>query len=211
MSPFAVVESRWWDKGNHSVKVLFEAVASLHYDNPSAFYYDMFANKSSLSTVFDMRAADKITEVVYLATHGNEEAIGPNSSNSISRTELRNAIHTANANGQIRGLFLGTCMTGNAAMAKFLLSPANSHLEWVAGYSKSVPWLDGSAIDMIFFSKLAELYIKNKSKKKGKLSPRNMAHTAATELCRLVQGAHTTYGFNIFFHENHKLTSMFND
>lgn len=207
--PFAVLESRWWSEGNHSVKVLFEAVASIHYDNPSAFYYDMFANKSSLKTVLDVRAQDARTEVIYLATHGDESTIGPNALNSISRTELRNAIVNANSDGQVKGLFLGTCMTGNAKMAKYLLS-SGSKLKWVAGYSKSVDWLDGSAIDMIFFSKLAELYVLNKSKKKGKLSAQQMSHKAASELIKLVQGAHTTYGFNIFFQENTGLTSMFN-
>ncbi len=207
--PFSVFESRWWPNGNHSVRSLFEAVASIHYDNPSAFSYDMFADKSSLATVMSMRGLDKRTEVVYLASHGDEMNIGPNAKNAISRTEARNIVATANASGHIKGLFLGTCLTGNASVAKFFLENSSTKLEWVAGYSKSVEWVDGSAIDMIFFSKLAELYVANDKKRKGKLSARNMAHSAATALVTLVQGAHSTYGFNIFFHENNKLTSMF--
>ena len=65
---------------------------------------------------------------------------------------------------------------------------------------KSVDWVDGSAIDMIFFSKLAELYVANKSRRKGKLSSRNMAHSVATKLVELVQGVYSSYGFNIYFH-----------
>ena len=42
---FSVIESRWWSDGNHSVRPLFEALAGIHYDNPSAFYYDMFSEK----------------------------------------------------------------------------------------------------------------------------------------------------------------------
>jgi hypothetical protein len=209
--PFSVVESRWWPKGNHSVRPLFEAVASIHYDNPSAFAYDMFADKSSLTAVMNMRGGDSRTEVLYLASHGDEKSIGPSEKNSISRAEARNILIQANKNAQIKGLFLGTCLTGNADFARFLLEKSEANLEWVAGYGKSVDWVDGTAIDMIFFSKLAELYIANKSKKKGKLSPRSMAHTAATEMVKLVQGAHSSYGFNIYFHENNKLTSMFND
>jgi hypothetical protein len=207
--PFSVVESRWWSKGNHSVRPLFEAVASIHFDNPSAFYYDMFADKSSLKTVLTMRGNDAQTEVIYLASHGNETQIGPNSENTISRTEVRNIIVSANTKKQIKGLFLGTCLTGNIDVARFFLENAETNLEWVAGYSNSVDWVDGSAVDMIFFSKLAEKYVANKSKKKGKLSPRKMAHETATALVKLVQGAHSVYGFNIYFHENKKLTSMF--
>lgn len=207
--PFSVVESRWWSTGNHSVRPLFEAVAALHYDNPSAFLYDMFVNRASLSTVLGMRGKDKRTEIIYLASHGNENHIGPDSANAISRAEARNCFIAANGNGQIKGLFLGTCLTGNTAVAKFFLEKPETKLDWFAGYSDSVHWIDGTAIDMIFFSKLAELYVENKSKKKGKLSARSMAHTAATNLVKLVPGAHSTYGFNIYFHENNKLTSMF--
>lgn len=207
--PFSVVESRWWSRGNHSVRALFEAVAAIHYDNPTSFYYDMFADRSSLATVLKMRGNDSQTQVVYLATHGDEKNIGPNSTNAISRTEVRNILVAANVSSQIKGLYLGTCLTGNSAVAKFFLENTSTQLEWIAGYRDSVDWIDGSAIDMIFFSKLAELYVKNKSKKKGKLSPRKMAHEAASALVKLVPGAHSTYGFNIYFHENKKLTSMF--
>lgn len=212
-SPFAVVESRWWSQGNHSVRALFEAVVAIHYNNPTAYYYDMFADRSSLSTVLNMRGMDTLTEVVYLATHGDAKNIGPNATNAISRTEVRNIFINANVDSQIKGLFLGTCLTGNANVAKFLLlrgkNGQDTHLEWVAGYREGVDWVDGSAIDMIFFSKLAELYVKNSRRKKGKLSPRLMAHEAASALVKLVPGAHSTYGFNIYFHEENKLTSMF--
>ncbi|WP_039661571.1 MULTISPECIES: hypothetical protein [Pantoea] len=212
-SPFAVVESRWWSHGNHSVRALFEAVVAIHYSNPSAYYYDMFTNRSSLSTVLNMRGVDKSTEVVYLATHGDAKNIGPNTKNAISRTEVRNILINANAGSQLKGLFLGTCLTGNAQVAKFLLITGSNgqktHLEWVAGYRESVDWVDGSAIDMIFFSKLAELYVKNLRKRKGKKSPRLMAHEAASALLKLVPGAHSTYGFNIYFREGNELTSMF--
>lgn len=206
--PFSVVESRWWSTGNHSVRALFEAVAAIHYDNPTCFFYDMFADKSSLSTVMSMRGADHQTEVVYLATHGDENSIGPTTTNSVSRTEVRNILTAANKKGKIKGLFLGTCMTGNLDVAKFFLDGTNTKLCWLAGYRKKVDWIDGSAIDMIFFSKLAELYVANKKKKKGKLSAIQMAHQAATELTELVPGAVSTYGFNLFMYENKKLTSM---
>ena len=209
--PFSVVESRWWSKGNHSVRALFEAVASIHYNNPSSFFYDMFADRSSLSTVVNMRGEDKQTQVVYLASHGDANNVGPTAENAISRTEVRNILIASNKGAQLKGLFLGTCMTGNAAVAKFFLENTETKLEWLAGYRASVDWIDGSAIDMIFFSKLAELYVANAKKKRGKLSPRKMAHAAASALVKLVPGAHSTYGFNIYFHENKKLTSMFSD
>lgn len=209
MGPISIVESRWWKTGNHSVRALFEAVAAIHYDNPHAFYYDMFADATSLKTVLTQRASDTTTQVIYLASHGNDTEIGPTANNAVSRTEFRNILNKTNGAGTIRGLFLGTCLTGNADMAKFLLEHPNSSLDWVAGYSKTVDWVDGSAIDMIFFSKLAALYVENKSKKKGKLDAKSMAHCAASRLIELVPGAYNTYAFNIYFAENKKMSSMF--
>ncbi|MDR7024373.1 hypothetical protein [Pseudomonas peli] len=206
---FSVIESRWWDEGNHSVRPLFEALAGIHYGNPAAFYYDMFSEKKSLEAALQMRCQDDQTEVVYLATHGDESNIGGATGHTISRTELKNMITNCNHTKQVKGLYLGTCLLGNTSLAKFLLESPTTNLEWVAGYREEVDWIDGSAIDMIFFSKLAEEYRKNASRRKGKLSPRLMAHSACSQLLHLVPGAHSQYGFNIFMHENRKLTSMF--
>jgi hypothetical protein len=209
MGPIAVVESRWWRTGNQGVRQLFEAVAAIHYENPSAIYYDMFADRSSLQTVLRARSQDGVSEVIYVASHGDANCISPTPTTAISRTEFRNIFKNCNAGGQIKGLFLGTCHTGNTETARFLLQDPGTKLEWVAGYSNTVDWVDGSAIDMVFVSKLTELYLSNRSRRKDKLSPRKMAHEAATRLVALITGAHTKYGFNIYFHENHKITSMF--
>lgn len=207
---FAVLESRWWDEGNDSVRGLFAAVAEIHYGNPSAFYYDMFAEEKSLAALLSARGSDGTTEVAYLATHGDQDSIAGLGAASISRTKLRNAIATANVGGQIKGLFLGTCLAGNHAMAQYLLDPSTK-LDWVAGYGKKVKWVDGSAIDMIFFSRLAEQYVLNSRRRRGKLSPFTMAHRAASSTLALVPGARSKYKFNLFHHENGAVRSMYAD
>lgn len=209
MGPIAIVESRWWKTGNHSIKNLFEAVAAVHYSNPFAFGYDMFTDRSSLASVIDARSKDNTTEVIYLATHGDKNKIGQNAAKAVSRAELRNLIIAANTQSTIKGIYLGTCLTGNADTARFLLVEPTTNLVWVAGYRESVDWIDASAMDMVFMSKLAELYVANKKLKKGKLSPRRMAHQAASHLVKLISGAHAANGFNVYFKENNQLTSMF--
>jgi len=157
-----------------------------------------------------MRGCDGRTEVLYLASHGDESHIYPNGADGIGRAEVRSALIAANVGGQIKGLFLGTCLSGNTEMARFFPERPETSLDWVAGYGRSVDWVDGSAIDMIFFSKPAQLYVANERKRKAiRDSPRSMAHAAATALVKLVQGAYSAYGFNIYFHENGRLTSMF--
>jgi len=191
------------------VRPLFEALSGIHYDNPSAHFYDMFSEKKSLDAVLDARCMDQQTEVIYLAAHGDATRIGGAPGHDLSRTELRNIIERRNITLQLKGLYLGTCLTGNKDMGKFFLEYAPTNLEWLAGYGESVDWVDGSAIDMVFFSKLTEEYLKNAKRKKGKKSARTMAHLAAGELLKLIPGAHAKYGFNLFMHENRKLTSIF--
>jgi hypothetical protein len=209
MGPIAIIESRWWSEGNHTVRNLIEAVAAVHYGNPSAFFYDMFADRSSLATIFQTRATDGTTEVIYLASHGDQNNIGPTRNNAISRAEFRNLIRLANTNAALKGLFLGTCLTGTLQTAEFFFQNNVTRLDWVAGYRESVDWVDGSAIDMVFMSKLAELYVANRRKRRGKLSPKEMAHEAATRLVRLIPGAHGQYLFNIYFNEGNTVRQMF--
>lgn len=206
--PFSVIESRWFETGNDTVKSFFESIASIYCKNSSAFLYHSFNEKNSLKKAFEECSKDEKTEIIYLATHGNSKVIGPENI-FISRTELRNIISQVNKSGVIKGIFLGTCETGNEDIARYLLEDKSTKLEWIAGYNSSIDWIDGTAMDMIFFSKLAEQYCKNKTRKKGKFSARKMAHLAASDLLKIVPGAFIEYGFNIYFHESNKLTSMF--
>ncbi|MEB4561016.1 hypothetical protein [Pasteurella multocida] len=207
---FSVIESRWFDTGNDTVKSFFESIASIYCNNPSSFFHHSFNEKNSLRKALEECCKDKQTEIIYLATHGNAKAIGPDDV-CISRTGLRNMISKVNTKKTIKGIFLGTCETGNEYVARYLLEDKSTHLEWVAGYNSSIDWIDGTAMDMMFFSKLAEQYRQNKSRKKNKFSSRKMAHLAASELLKIVPGAFIEYGFNIYFHERNKLTSMFID
>ncbi len=172
----------------------------------------MFIDDSSLNKVLNMRGKDKFTEVIYLATHGNEDGqIGTDSNNTITRAKFRNNLKDANPKSQIKGLYLGTCFTGKPETVKFLLEPTSgTNLQWIIGYEKSVDWIDGSAIDMIFFSKLSEEYVKNKSRKKKKKTSVEMAHTAVTEVLKLVSSAHQNFGFNFYRVENGHIVSQFN-
>ncbi len=206
--PFSVIESRWFDEGNDTVKSVFESIASIHCNNSDAFLHHSFNEKNSLKIAFENCSKDKKTEVIYLATHGNSKVIGPDEVD-ISRTELRNIISKVNKRKTIKGLFLGTCETGNEDIARYLLEDKTTNLEWVAGYNSTIDWIDGTAMDMIFFSKLATQYNKNKTRRKNKFSARKMAHLAASDLLKIVPGAFIGYGFNIYFHEKNNLTSMF--
>ena len=209
-APVAVIETRWWDHGNHSVKPMFEALAALNYSNPSVILYDMFSEEHSLERVLSSRCSDGTTRAIYLATHGDASStyIGQNPNTAISRTKFKNILCKANAKGQLKGLFLGTCYTATNNTVSFLLSGGDSKLSWAAGYTESVEWIEGTAIDMVFFHHLTTEYVRNKSRKKGKKSDVEMAKIAATELMKLIPAAHSKYGFNIYYADGKKVESM---
>ena len=209
-APVAVIETRWWEDGNHSVKPMFEALAALNHSNPSAILYDMFSEKHSLESVLTARCSDGVTCVIYLATHGDKSStyIGQSASTAISRTEFKNVLCKANTKGQLKGLFLGTCYTATNNTVSFLLNGGGSKLTWAAGYTESVEWIEGTAIDMVFFHHLTSEYVRNKSRKKGKKSDVEMAKFAATEVMKLIPAAHSKYGFNIYYAEGKKVVSM---
>ena len=51
MLDLAVVESRWWEKGNVSVRGLFEVIAAILKAGPDAYHYEMFNNRDSLKEI----------------------------------------------------------------------------------------------------------------------------------------------------------------
>lgn len=69
----AVMESRYWDEGNHSIKPLFELIVSMLEEthHPDDFRYDMFVDRSSLLTLIKDYQRCGI-EYVYMASHGKK-------------------------------------------------------------------------------------------------------------------------------------------
>jgi hypothetical protein len=50
----------------------------------------------------------------------------------------------------IVGLHLGSCNLGQPAILEELAR--NTSIEWVAAYDKEVPWLESTALDLLFWS-----------------------------------------------------------
>jgi hypothetical protein len=194
----AVAEARWWDSGNDSVRPLFETLAGIVEGNPHSMRYDMFADKPSLSRIVDELTGGDFHSL-YVASHGSENSIGGLGDVEISRTELRNILRNSNAQGPIKGLYFGSCLIGTARNASFWLTDGDSTgLQWVAGYTKSVDWIDSSAVDMIFWSKYLHERKINRSRRKGKKSELQMVKAASSDMKNLMPTVFAQLGFNIY-------------
>ena len=195
----AVVEARWWTVGNDTVRPLFETLAGIVENNPHSMRYDMFADEFSLTKIIEALASDGNYHSIYIGSHGNENAIGGLAGAEISRTKLRNMFRNHNSADGVKGLYFGSCLIGTAKNAGFWLQEAPStHLQWVAGYTKSVDWIDSSAIDMIFWSKLLHERRANRSRKKNKKSELQMVKHASSEMKKLMPTVFNEMGFNVY-------------
>jgi hypothetical protein len=146
----AVVESRWWDSGNDSVRPLFETLAGIIEGNPHSVRYDMFAEENSLASIIDDICADGAYHSLYVGLMGTS-SIRRSGGAEISRVKLRNILRNYNAKGQCSGLYFGSCLIATEKNAGFwLCDTPTTGLQWIGGYKTSVDWVDSSAIDMIF-------------------------------------------------------------
>ena len=195
----AVIEARWWDDGNHSVKGMFESVCGLATSNPFSFRYDMFCDESSLRTTTDQVGQDLSFHSIYLAAHGDEGSLQGSPGHDISRTKLRNILRDANNAQHLTGLYLGSCLICNQTNAAFLLDLTNgTRMKWVAGYSKSTDWVISTCVDMMFWSFLIQERIKNSRRRRGKKVDLQIALHAASEMKKVMPTVFNELGFNLY-------------
>jgi hypothetical protein len=195
----SVIEARWWENGNNSVRPLFETLAGIVEGNPHAVRYDMFVEETSLSAIIADVATKCVCHSIYIGSHGNDGAISGLGNAEISRTRLRNMFRNANANEAVAGLYFGSCLIANRQNAMFWLTEAPSTgLKWIAGYTKSVDWVDSSAVDMIFWSKLLNEHKTNRSRRRNKRSDLDMVKHASNEMKKLMPTVFNELGFNVY-------------
>jgi len=208
----SVVEARWWDDGNHSVRSLFETACGIAVSNPFGFRYDMFCDRSSLETIVGQVAANAKFHTIYVAAHGDANNIQGSPGNLISRAILRNIIRNANVNFTVTGLYFGSCLICNQANAEFLLDRQNgAGVNWIAGYSNSVDWVTSSSIDMLYWSFFFAERDRNRRRRRDKKSDLAIARFAASEMRNLMPTVFQQLGFNLYYRDNGgQLTSVWN-
>ncbi len=144
----AVIESRWWDASNDSVRGLFDMLAGILMDNPFAYHYEMFSNADALEEVILRISAEKDIHNLYIAAHGDRKYLrGAGKKNKISRTKLRNTLGKIGPR-RLYGLFIGSCEFG-INLSKIA---ERTRLTWIAGYTREIPWVHSSLMDIYFWN-----------------------------------------------------------
>lgn len=179
----AVIESKWWEKSNVSIRSLFELIADLYADNPHSYHYEMANSEAALKEAILRVSSYKECRYLCLAMHGNEKGLELLNGEHLSRTELRNALDRVQAKhgAKISGLHLASCMFGTPQIADHIFQN-QTNLVWMAGYTEKIDWIESSALDLLFFNQLISKSGETEVKKVQRVAKRLLAN--ATGLVR---------------------------
>jgi hypothetical protein len=86
-------------------------------------------------------------KIIYLATHGSKAGRLRTLEQNIPLTKLARILKPAKS---IVGLHLGSCNLGQPTILEELAHKTS--IQWVAAYDQEVPWLESTALDLLFWS-----------------------------------------------------------
>jgi len=149
----AVIEGKWFSRQNTSVRGMFDLLSDIYCDSPHHYHYEMFNDGRAFREILmRLSAADGIHNI-YVAGHGSENAIFGSNGEAISKTIIKNTIaEAAEEVGRLDSLYFGSCLFGNINILKELIE-AGSRIRWIAGYEKSIDFIDSSSFDWLFWNR----------------------------------------------------------
>jgi len=148
----AVIEGKWFNKRNTSVRGMFDLLSDIRTDSPHNYHYEMFNDATAFREIFLRLSATRGIHHIYVASHGNNNCLFGTNGDSISRTIIQNTIAAANKeDGRLDSIYFGCCLFGTQEILEASLTASGS-IRWVAGYDKSVEFIASSALDWIFWN-----------------------------------------------------------
>jgi hypothetical protein len=154
----AVIESKWNGEGlqmrkNASVRPMFDMLCDLHFGNTHEYVYEMAATSSALADFIKRMAWSTDISTIYFACHGSEKGLLLHGwkKEVITRAKLGKMLLEGSTRRNLKGIYLGACEFGTEALARDLLKN-DGNLVWVAGYREEADFINGTALDVIFFN-----------------------------------------------------------
>jgi len=190
----AVVEAEWWNGYSHTVKPFFEGLFFNLMRQRDGFYYERFVGPDSFAEVLQHLARKRDVRILYIASHGSSASLGCPNGDEISRRHLAKLLQMANSETRLDGLYFGSCLVGNQATAKALLSSeqsAHQRVKWVAGYEKSVDWLESTLLDVFFLKHVLGAEMEG-------LTPNKAVLRACNEILYKAEGFAYEMGFHLY-------------
>lgn len=195
----AVIETRWWQTGNHSVRGLFDVLWDI-LEPGTRYHYEMFVDRNSLRSILtrimELNRQPHIRHL-YIAGHGDNDGIhAAEGHHRISRGQLCNDLLECIPNRESHrrgGLYVSSCQFVNDQNVCFMFDrDVASKLRWIAGYSTTVDWIDSSLSDMLFWN---TYYHSNENTEIRKIAE------VGSRINSFMPGAFHELGFQIYLFE----------
>ena len=142
----ALIESRWWEDGNDSVRGAFDTLAGILVNNPFGYHYEMFSTADSIREMIPRIARTKDIHHLHIAAHGDEKFILGAGESKISWATLADNLAQIDAR-QLYGVFIGSCRFGENVEALM----DRTGLTWLVGYDEDVDWVHALTMDLYFW------------------------------------------------------------
>lgn len=190
----AVIEGRWWEDYNTSVRSLFDVLSDILIRTPHGYHYEMFNNKDGFRDVVQRIGGKWGFHYLYVAAHGFSDGILGSDGELIQRTVIRNVLRRVcqTEGSKIVGVFFGSCDFITEENAGFLFDPEEGgipSIKWIAGYSTPVHWLDSFVVDLFFWNKYF--------RRRNGTDLEKIEHVAKA-FTTMMPGAAEKLGFNIY-------------
>jgi hypothetical protein len=170
-----VLESYWSEdlRERESVQPFVKGLCDLY---AWEFHYRTFDSANDLSLWiknFNAIRRSSSEKIIYLATHGSKGGKIRTLEQSIPTKKLAQILKPAKS---IIGLHLGSCNLGQPTILEELAKKTS--LSWVAAYNQEVPWLESTALDILFWSWIYAGV--PRPKRARRLTPESAAHELYT-------------------------------
>lgn len=190
----AVLESRWDDDRNLSIREIFNLISDIHTNSSHSYDYEMVNSRVAFIEAFRRYRSLERTNYLSIHCHGNEQGLCMSNKDSISRAILRNCLK-GDENRYLSGLHIGACSFINSSLVEFLYCGDISPW-WIAGYGKDIDFIESTGLDFIFFHKLISF---NGYKK---LSEIDKIRIVSNQMSEEMPGLIKKLDFCIFYYED---------
>lgn len=122
------------------------------------FSYRMYYDGATLAHGLELFVSDPNVRACYVAGHGNKGRLG-GLKKDINLMSLAKAT-TRSTTGPTKGILFGACDVGHRLQD--FLDACGRGIGWVAGYERTVPWMESTICDLLFLEYMLSGRVKRK-------------------------------------------------
>jgi hypothetical protein len=145
-----VLESSWDPKNPLENASVMPFIIEFAKQRKIKAYYQVFTDKKSFCHwIEEFNKVSTTSSLLYIASHGNKGSLNA-LNGGINRSTIVSTIKKAK---NFRYVHFGSCLFGNKANLNLILTKSK-HLQWAAGYNKTVDWVTSTIFDILLWGRI---------------------------------------------------------